>query len=83
MEGIREEFKKVMEFLKEEFPNGEQTFFSRNISGDEMRNIYSEDGIRIDYCSYWGYIEIFGLTKDEQERLEYYTNYCSMPSRDW
>lgn len=83
MAGFREGFIKVVEFLKEEFPNGEQTFFSRNTAGDTMFNIYEEDGIRIDYCPHWDYIEIFGLTRDEQEELTFHTNYCSMPSGKW
>lgn len=83
MAGFREEFKKVLEFLKEKYPYGEQAFFSRNTAEDTMFTVYEKDGIQIDYCPHWDYIEIFGLTRDEQEELTYRTNYCSMPSGEW
>lgn len=83
MEGFREEFKKVMEFLKKEYPYGRQTFFTPNIAGDTMFTVYEEDGIRILNCPYWDYIEIFGLTDDEIKELEFHTNYCNMPSGEW
>ena len=58
--------KKIIEFLKEYF-DGEriQMFYTRNTVGDWMYTIYSDDGITIDYCSGWLYIEIFGLTDEE------------------
>lgn len=80
MEGFRKEFKRVLEFLKEEFPHGVQTFFTPNIVGDTTFNIYDEDGICIYYCPSYDYIEIFGLTEDEENELEYHTNYCSFPT---
>lgn len=48
-------------------------FFSRNIVGDRMDNIYDDGEIRIDICLNYEYFEVFGLTIDEQEELtEYY-----------
>jgi hypothetical protein len=35
-----------------------------------METIYNEDGITVDYCYYYGYIEIFGLTDEEYKELE-------------
>lgn len=41
-------------------------FFSRNLVGDQMETIYDEDGIQIDICYYYSYLEVFGLSVDEQ-----------------
>ena len=38
---------------------------SRNIAGDPMSTIYAEDGIQVDACYSYDYIEVFGLNKDE------------------
>lgn len=44
-----------------------QTFYTRNTVGDDMYTIYSENGINVDYCGGYQYLEIFGLTDEEQE----------------
>jgi len=67
---IRPEFLELLRFLQKEFPKGIQTFFTRNLVGDAMDNIYNKGGIQVDLCSYWGYIEIFGLKEDEQDFLK-------------
>ena len=59
----------LIEFLKNRFPNGIQMFDTRNLVEDSMETIYDEDGIVVDYCYYWEYIEVFGLTDKEFERL--------------
>lgn len=51
-------------------------FFSRNVGGDSMHNIYAEDGIAIDICEDWEYFEVFGLTVDEQRDIEKF--YCAL-----
>ena len=60
--------KKLKKFLKKHYPNM-QIFFTKNIFGDEMQTVYEDDGIRVDYCDDWEYIEIFGLTEKEKEDL--------------
>lgn len=60
---------KLIEFLKDRFPNGIQMFDTRNIVGDSMVTIYDEDGITVDYCHDYSYIEIFGLTDEEFEEV--------------
>lgn len=61
---------KLKKFLKENFKKGIQAFDTRNIVGDNMGTIYDEDGITVDYCYYYEYIEIFGLTDKEYKELE-------------
>lgn len=59
---------KLKIFLQENYPN-EQAFNTRNWIGDNMETVYDEDGIIVDYCYNYGYIEIFGLTDEEFEDL--------------
>lgn len=59
---------KLKKFLQEEYPNS-QAFNTRNIAGDSICTVYEEDGITVDYCYYYEYIEIFGLTEEEFESL--------------
>lgn len=60
----------VIEFLKERFPDGIQMFSTRGWMGDTLGTIYNENGITIDYCGDWNYIEIFGLTEDEFKTID-------------
>lgn len=59
----------LINFLATNFTNGVQMFNSRNTVGDEMHTIYDKDGITVDICYDWGYIEIFGLTDEEFETV--------------
>lgn len=59
---------KLKNFLQKNYPNI-QAFNTRNLAGDYLENVYDEDGIEVDYCEYWNYIEIFGLTNKEFEDL--------------
>ena len=61
---------KLIEFLKKEFPNGIQMFNTGNLVGDPMCTIYSEDGIVVDYCYGYEYIEVFGLSDEAFNRLD-------------
>ena len=56
--------KKLKRFLQDNYPHI-QAFNTRNLVGDSMETVYEEDGITVDYCEYWGYIEIFGLTENQ------------------
>ena len=59
----------LINFLAINFSNGVQMFNTRNTVGDEMETIYDRDGITVDICYDWGYIEIFGLTDEEFETI--------------
>ena len=59
---------KLKKFLQENYPN-EKAFNTRNWIGDNMETVYDEDGIIVDYCYVYSYIEIFGLTDKEFENL--------------
>lgn len=61
---------KLKKFLKEKFKKRIQAFDTINTEGDSMETIYDEDGITVDYCYYYEYIEIFGLTDEEYKELE-------------
>lgn len=60
---------KLIEFLKKEFPEGIQMFNIKNCVGDPMYTIYKKDGIVVEYCSRYEYIEVFGLSIKEFDRL--------------
>lgn len=44
-------------------------FFSRNTVGDYLETIYDDCGVIVDVCEGYGYFEVFGLTREEQETL--------------
>ena len=57
--------KEIVEFLKKYFDEDElpiQAFTTRNVVGDYMKTIYDKNGITIDYCEGWNYLEIFGIS---------------------
>lgn len=55
--------------LVEEELEGKQVFNTRNILGDPMMNVYDQDGIQVDVCYGYDYVEIFGLTNDEWKEI--------------
>ena len=57
--------RKAVHFATERFPDDVMCFDNRNSVGDEMETIYEADGITIDYCFDWDYIEVFGLSPKE------------------
>ena len=59
---------KLKIFLQNNFPNI-QAFNTRNLVGDPIITVYDEDGITVDYCQKYDYIEIFGLTQSQFESL--------------
>lgn len=63
---------KVLDYIKANYHSGIQVFFSHNTVGDEMDTVWSEDGVTILYCPYYDYLEVFGLT-DEDEKY-----FCSL-----
>lgn len=67
---MEDKIKKLKSFIIDSNLEGLQTFNTRNTAGDSMYTIYKEDGIIIDYCPGWNYLEIFGLTMDEYKCLD-------------
>ena len=62
--------KEIIDFLTEYFEGEKiQIFYTRNIAGDLMYTIYEKDNVQIDYCSEWDYIEIFGLNKEDYNKV--------------
>ena len=46
-----------------------QTFTTRNVIGDSMETIYNENGIQVDVCWGYEYIEVFGLSNEGLKQL--------------
>ena len=61
--------KDLIAFLKDKYPNGAEMYNTRNNAGDILFTIYSKDGITVDDCPKWEYIEIFGLTENEFDEV--------------
>ena len=49
-------------------------FDTSNIVGDPMGIIYKDDSIEILGCYYYSYFEVFGLSRDDFDKLEDYYN---------
>jgi len=62
---MTQRLEKVLDYIKANHHSGIQVFFSRNTLGDQMETVWSEDGVTIDHCYYYDYLEVFGLTDDE------------------
>lgn len=60
---------KLREFLLEDGYKGVQTFNCSNVVGDLTITVYDEDGITVDECSEYDYLEIFGLSNEEYQGL--------------
>lgn len=60
---------KLIEWLEEQDLLKMQMFDTRNFIGDYMETIYEENGIQVDICRDYQYLEIFGLDEDELEKL--------------
>lgn len=57
-------------FLKENFEKGIQMFDTANFVGDFMVPIYKKDDISVFFAPEYDYIEIFGISDEEFERVE-------------
>ena len=55
----------IVDFLNARFPEGIQAFDTPNVVGDPVTEIYDFQGVYINYCEWWGYIDVIGLNKDE------------------
>ena len=69
---MTERVKKCLDFLKSDngYIPASGIFDSRNTVGDRMKTIYEEDGITVDVCYRWDYIEVFGLSVPEFQDLQ-------------
>ena len=67
---------KLIDFLKNRFIGGIQMFNTPSIVGDFRVPIYSEDGIKVLFAPYYEYIEIYGISDEEFERVMKETGGC-------
>ena len=68
--------KKLRDFIVNGGYRGMQAFNTRNIIGDSMTTIYDSDGITVDFCYHYSYLEIFGLTDEQYKSLSDILNIC-------
>lgn len=60
---------KLIKFLKERFEYGIQMFDTPCLINDYRIPIYIEDNITVLYAPHWDYIEIYGISDEEFERV--------------
>lgn len=60
---------KLINFLKERFEDGMQMFNTPSMAGDFRAPIYSEDKITVLWAPDYEYIEIYGISDEEFERV--------------
>ena len=60
---------KLIKFLKERFEDGIQMFDTPSIVDDFRVPIYNKDEITVLWAPYYEYIEIFGISSEEFERV--------------
>lgn len=66
---------KIKKIIREYLDKAEYgIFFTHNIVGDYMETIYVDNKYRVDICYDYGYFEIFGLNKNQQEEIRDYYN---------
>lgn len=67
MPTITDRVKDILDFFKnnpKELPYF-GVYDSRNTAGDPLDTIYNKNGVTIDFCYPYGYVEILGLTPEE------------------
>ena len=61
------------QIIKENYDRGDCGLFgTRNIVGDEMTELYNENGLKVDICYRYSYFEVFGLSSEEMDELKDY-----------
>ena len=76
-----EKLKIAKEIIKKYFNEANCGIFNnRNIANDIMTNVYSQNGLYIDICYDFKYLEIFGCTDREFAKLKQY--YISLSSQN-
>ena len=64
-------FEEVKDFIKKKKYQDKkwQVYNTGSIMPDPRKQVYNKDGVKILECSYYGYIEIFGITQEEYDSL--------------
>ena len=65
----RARLRHLIQWLRTKGYNGWQIFYRRNVVGDPTVTVYAQDGITVELCPYCEYLEILGLTEEEQRAL--------------
>jgi len=70
---MTERLRKCLDFLQSQDRLGSfyGIYSDQNWIGDPTETIYNADGIIVDACYSWGYIEVFGLDWEEFDELWY------------
>lgn len=66
---VRFENRKADQIFEKHFKNGIQMFNTPSIMGDYRISIYEADDIRVLFAPKYEYIEIYGISEEEFERV--------------
>ena len=68
------EFQEVKDTIRENIDDARYgLFFTRNTVGDCTENIYIGKVFTVEICRHYGYFEVFGCTRKEEDMLtDYY-----------
>ena len=64
---MAERLKKLVRYILNRGFQDYQIFDTKNISGDYTKTIYDADGLVLDMCEDYEYLEVFGLTDEEKD----------------
>ena len=59
----------LIKFLKQRFKDGIQMFNTPSLAGDYRAPIYGKNGITVLWAPHYEYIEIYGISDEEFERV--------------
>ena len=65
----KDKIEKVIEFLHNKFPDKIELYMVRLFPLSSLDIIYFEDGIALGYDENWRYIDIYGITEEEYEKI--------------
>lgn len=70
----KDRIRRTLKFIQDTYSTkGEkdiQIFFTRNIVGDYMETVYEDKDVTIDFAPGYWYVEVFGLSTDEENWIE-------------
>lgn len=64
------ELNEILEFIVNNYGSNIQVFNTRNTTGDKIVTVYNKNGVVIDYCEGYYYLEVFGLLPEEFQKLQ-------------
>jgi len=66
-----QELEKVLDLIKERYDDASAgMYFTRNVVGDGMTQLFEGEFFTLEICYDWGYYELFGCDEAERNKVE-------------